>query len=560
MWATLLGGIGLFLLGMVLMTDSLKLVAGDALRRILSRFVSGPLSAMTSGAVSTAIVQSSSATTLTTIGFVSAGLITFPQAVGVIFGANLGTTSTGWIVSLLGFKLDLTVVTLPMIGIGVLMRLLLRGTWSHAGLALAGFGLIFVGIDQLQDAMAGLTQYVDPTRVSGDTFTGRILLALLGVAMTIVMQSSSAAVATTLAALNTQAISLDQAAVLVIGQNVGTTLKVILVSIGASTAVKRTAAAHILFNVVTAGVAFVLLTPFVTVVRWAMHGWEPTPGVLTIAAFHTAFNLLGVLLFLPWLKQFSRLVERLVQQRGAVLTRHLDKAVATVPAVAIEATIRTLHEIAAEVFRVALRRLEPSSDHSRRHDDLKRVDDALKQVRQFLSDTKTNDSETQQQYRRHVSILHAIDHLDEFIEDCRTPASASLIGHDVRLKAMAEMLQQALLDVLPALSGEDGTVASAVARIREVSAVLREQRRTVRPTFLEEAAAGRFSPDSALERLDASAWFDGLAYHAWRALHHLDIEASSVLDPLPTSENGPSQAYASLQNQTLGGEKTPFGR
>ncbi|MBA3886586.1 MAG: Na/Pi cotransporter family protein [Acidobacteria bacterium] len=255
----LAGGIGLFLLGMILLTDGLKAAAGDALRRLLAHFTGGPIKALLSGAAVTAVVQSSSATTLTTIGFVSAGLLTFPQAVGVIFGANLGTTSTGWIVSLLRLKLNIGRVALPLVAVGAMMRLLTPGRTAAVGLALAGFGLIFVGIDMLQVGMAGLALRLDPGALPGGTVAGRLLLVGVGIVMTIIMQSSSAALATTLTALASGTIDLQQGAALVIGQNVLTTMTAGLAAIGASVPAKRTALAHILFNVFTGVAAFAVL-------------------------------------------------------------------------------------------------------------------------------------------------------------------------------------------------------------------------------------------------------------------------------------------------------------
>jgi phosphate:Na+ symporter len=155
MFTQLLGGIGLFLLGMLLLTDGLKAAAGDALKRVLVRFTGRPVSAFFSGLTLTALVQSSSATTLATIGFVSAGLLTFAQAIGIVIGGSVGTTTTGWLVSLLGLKLSVGKLALPFIGVGALMRLMLKGRASPLGLALAGFGLIFVGIDLLQSGMGG---------------------------------------------------------------------------------------------------------------------------------------------------------------------------------------------------------------------------------------------------------------------------------------------------------------------------------------------------------------------------------------------------------------------
>ena len=152
----ILGGLGLFLVGMSLLTDGLTHFAGDSLRRSLLRFTGSPFKAFASGALLTLVVQSSTATTVTLIGFVSAGLITFAQSLGVVMGASLGTTGTGWIVSTLGLKVQLGLYTLPLIGFGALLRLLAKGRWRHLGTALAGFGMLFVGIDTMQEGMRGM--------------------------------------------------------------------------------------------------------------------------------------------------------------------------------------------------------------------------------------------------------------------------------------------------------------------------------------------------------------------------------------------------------------------
>ena len=152
----------MFLLGMLLLTDGLKAAAGEALKGLLVRFTGRPASAFVSGMLVTALIQSSSATTLATIGFVSAGLLTFAQAVGVVIGGSVGTTMTGWLVSLLGLKLSVGKLALPLIGAGALMRLILKGRASATGLAIAGFGLIFVGTDTLQGGMAALSERVSP--------------------------------------------------------------------------------------------------------------------------------------------------------------------------------------------------------------------------------------------------------------------------------------------------------------------------------------------------------------------------------------------------------------
>ena len=196
------------------MTDGLKAVAGDSLRAILARFTGGPVTAVMTGVAITLVVQWSSATVLMTIGFVSAGLLTFAQSVGVIFGANLGTTSTGWLVALLGLRFSISAVALPLVGIGALARLLTRGRTASMGMVLAGFGLIFVGIDYLQAGMDSFSEHFDPAIFPAETVTGRLVLVGIGIIMTVVLQSSSATVTTTLTALHSGTILPEQAAAL----------------------------------------------------------------------------------------------------------------------------------------------------------------------------------------------------------------------------------------------------------------------------------------------------------------------------------------------------------
>lgn len=524
MLTNLLGGVGLFLLGMILMTDGLKALAGDALRRVLDRFVRGPLSALSSGAAVTVLVQSSSATTLTTIGFVSAGLLTFPQAIGVLFGANLGTTSTGWIVSLLGLKLSIGAVALPLVGLGALARLLTRDRIAAAGLALAGFGLIFVGIDTLQAGMQDLAARFPLSGLRGQGVIGRLELVAIGFAMTVVMQSSSAAVATTLTALHSGAVDLTQAASLVIGQNVGTTVTAGLACIGASTAARRAAIAHILFNVLTGLVAFTLLAPFVRLAVTLMGGFEPEPGALTLAAFHTLFNLLGVAIMLPWIGTFARALERLVPDRGPRLTRRLDPSVTALAPVAVEAAQHTLRDIAALISE----RIPALIAHRRSLDEATAaaVRSALLEVRRFIGRVRSH-PETAAEHRRHLAALHALDHLEQLIEACderlpRTP--------DAEIDRAGAAFIDTLERAGPWLRGED--VEPPDALLGEASAALAHLRRHHRRRVLDETAAGRLEPAEGMSRLEAIRWIDRLAYHLWRAVHHMapvrDLEEASV--------------------------------
>ncbi|MDH3668267.1 MAG: Na/Pi symporter, partial [Paracoccaceae bacterium] len=347
------GGIGLFLVGMIMLTEGLKGLAGRALRRVLAQFTATPLSGAVTGALTTAVVQSSSATTVTAVGFVGAGLITFPQALGIVFGANLGTTTTGWLVALLGFKLQLGTIALPLVFAAALMRLFGSPRLDMLGTALAGFSLLFIGIDAMREGLDALEGAVTPSDFPGDSLIGRLQLVLIGAAVTAVTQSSSAGVAAALAALAAGAINFPQAAVMVIGMNVGTTLTALIATLGGSTAMRRTGYAHLIFNVITGLVAFLLLGPFIAAIGRFGAGGD---GLIAVVTFHTVFNLLGVVLFLPFAEPFAGLVTRLVRERGPTLTRRLGKPILRDPDAATDAAAATAEEIACAHFAFLDRR------------------------------------------------------------------------------------------------------------------------------------------------------------------------------------------------------------
>src|SRR6516225_2263576 len=296
---TIVGGLGMFLLGIHHLTEGLKGLAGDSLRRALQAMVGGRLSAIVSGALFTVLIQSSTATTLTVIGFVSAGLVTFAQSVGVIIGATFGTTSTPWLVAIFGFRLRISAFAMPIVGIGAFLWIIARGRTRSSGAILAGFGLLFIGLDYLQTGMKGVSWNLDA--IGGSGFGWQWILAGVGILMSVVMQSSSAAAATTLVALNAGSLSFEQACALIVGQSIGTAATSGLVAIGARLAVKRAALAHIIYNVVVGIIGILALTPIAAAARWVGTQFDDPDGVLAVAAFSSIFKLVGVAAFYPWL-------------------------------------------------------------------------------------------------------------------------------------------------------------------------------------------------------------------------------------------------------------------
>ena len=521
-----LGGIGMFLLGMVLMTDGIKSAGGTALREILKRYIRGPISGMLAGAGLTATLQSSSATMLTTIGFVSAGLVTFPQAIGVIFGANLGTTSTGWIVALLGFKFSIASAALPMVLLGVLMRLLLRGRIASLGLAVAGFGVLFLGIGMMQEGMGGLATRIDLSELGRGGLLGVLLLVGVGVVMTVMMQSSSAAMAITLAALHTQSIDITQGAALVIGQNVGTTVTAALATIGASNAAKRTAAAHILFNLLTGVIALLLLPLF----GWGVEWWESSRGTLAgvsmLAGFHTGFNVVGVALFLPVSGRYSRLIERLVPEHQSVFTRHLDPSVADLGRVGIEVAQRTLLDVlGAQCARglVVLGARPGSAETLQRANE---AGEALPEVTRFIARIGMGSSEGEVAADQ-IGLVHAVDHLDELNSVQDRLASQWIPGaYRERVEPIRAKVEAMLTLVEDSL--EPGAWNGDVDAVARMSEEITDLRRSLRAEMLDSVARGRLATERGSDLIDRVRWLDSAAFHVWRAVEHLvDLQAKT---------------------------------
>jgi len=403
------GGLGLFLIGMMLLSDGLVAYAGSNLKRALMHFTGTPYKAFASGTLVTVLVQSSSATAVTLIGFVSAGLITFSQAIGVLIGASLGNTATGWIVAELGLKVNLGFYTLILIGIGALLKLLGRGRWAEMGMALAGFGLLFHGLSVLQQAMTGLSGVFNLADLPVGGYGARIMIMLIGLALTAVLQSSSAAIATTLTALYTNTINFDQAASLVVGAAIGTTFSGALVAIGATIYAKRTALAYVLFNLAAGLIGLILLPAFLYGIQALGKFAVIEPGATSLVAFHTFFILIGVMLFLPFSAGFARVVERLLPDTGDGLVQRLDDSLLNIPAVALEASQRTIEELAGVLLN-AYGDILSMSQTGRTATELVQAQQALDHTFDFVTRIQLSPGENVQAEQR-IAQLHAIDHL-----------------------------------------------------------------------------------------------------------------------------------------------------
>jgi phosphate:Na+ symporter len=512
----LVGGIGLFLLGMLMLTQGIKAFAGEALKGALLRFTGTPFKALSSGALVTLLVQSSSATTVTIIGFVSAGLLAFPQAVGVVLGASLGTTGTGWIVSIIGLKISLGFYALPLVGVGTFMKLLGKGRSQSMGGAVAGFALIFIGIETLQEGMQGFSSVFDLGGLPSGGFWGQFLAVFIGIVMTVIMQSSSAAIATILTALHTQTVNFDQASTLLIGAAIGTTVTGALAALGGSVPAKRTALAHVIFNLATGLIAILLLPLFLWLISLAQEHFSLDAGATSLAAFHTLFITVGVLVFFPFLNQFCRFIQRLLPEKGSATTQHLDDTLLSVPEVALETTRRALCAVASEVFSKLQDKLKfkTTARTSENAENLEKITDFFSRIP--VSDREQPFSETQ------VSQMHALDHLMRFNAAHDVPDKLQNLLSNTYVKKSLDLTLDALAGAQKALAAQDLSEAQhQLVHVKTVSLNLAEERRVNRPLILQQGSQNHLNPTHTLEILDAIRWMDRIVYHVWRITNYL---------------------------------------
>lgn len=536
-----LGGVGLFLLGMATMTGGLKALAGSALRTVLGKAAATPSSGAFWGAIVTLLVQSSSAVTMTTIGLVNSGLLTFPQGLGLVFGANVGTTGTGWLVALVGVRISLSIYALPMIFLGALAKLLGGGRIAASGSALAGFGLVLYGLTTLQQGMGGLSESLHPSdlpAVLGEPGVGWVagsigLLSLIavGLAMTAVMQSSTAAIAVTISAFYAGAVSLEQGAALIIGQNIGTATSSALAAIGAGVTAKRLALAYVLFKVIAALIAIAAF-PFTAPLMKVLAA--STDGMTLLAAYHTAYNVVGVAVLLPATQWFTRIVERLLPSRQTALQRALDPSTLASPIIAVETARRVVADVLSTTS-ASVSAMLSSGGSSVAQDATAAA--TIEEVWGFLSDLK-EPPETEAERQHMTSTLHALEHVSRLVEaaaDDGLARRAAGTAHDLSARDLCIRTMRGAQAVGGSITSESAfsakaapigwmvspEVAAALAKMEGAARELNAMQTEHRTATLASVAPGNLTATDALARIDAVRQLEQIAHHAWRAAAHL---------------------------------------
>ena len=320
---SLVGSLALFLYGMKTMSEGLEKFAGDRLRSILSAMTKNRVMGVLTGILITALIQSSSATTVMVVSFVNAGLMTLAQSIGVIMGANIGTTVTAWIISAVGFKVNIAAFAIPLLAIGMPLIFSGKGNRKSIGEFIFGFSFLFMGLSFLQevatamnigDMVAGMLAHVPQ-----DSFLTIILFVIVGAIVTMIVQASAATMAITLMlfGMNIPGFGFEQAAALAMGQNIGTTITAFMASLTANTQARRAALAHMFFNVFGVVVFLIVFYPACHAVSWfvenVMGGGN---DLFKLSAFHTAFNIINTLLLIGFVRQIEALVCKVLPMKA----------------------------------------------------------------------------------------------------------------------------------------------------------------------------------------------------------------------------------------------------
>lgn len=500
---TVLGGVGLFLFAIRVLTDALRDLAGPGLRAAVGRFTTTPFRGVITGTGVTMVLQSSAATLVMALGLVGAGVMSFPQTLGVIYGSNIGATLMAWIVAGLGVRVPPDLVAMPFLFVASLAVLLGRGTVARVARAVCGGALIFVAISVMEQGLEGTEALLSPEGLAG---FGRVGLFAVGLGITLLIQSSTVGSAMLVVLLAGGAIGVDQAAALLLGMSVGSSSTGLIASVGGSTAMRQAAWANAGFNLGTALMFLPVLAPVVAALERLAGGDAP----VALALFNTLHNVVGALVFLPLTGRYAALIERLVPDRPAGLVRGLDPGLLTDPEAALSAATQTARRIEDAAFGALAAALGPEDDLARIKALPEQAEPAIEALEAYLARIRVPE-DREAALARYTALLHQIDHLSRVVARGRRAKALSVIPGDPLLRRAARLLAGA---AARAAEGEAAEVSAA--RLKRVERLVeRRALRHRRATLLGEHA-GLVSVPELFDRTDAMRWVEHAAEHAER--------------------------------------------
>lgn len=467
----LIGSLGLFLFGMKLMSEALQKVAGDKMRNILGSMTSNRFKGMLTGVLITAIIQSSSATTVLIVSFVNAGLLSLTESIGVIMGANIGTTVTAWMISLLGFKVDISAFALPLIGLSLPLVFSKKLKRQSLGELIIGFAILFMGLAYLNSSVPDINQNPDIlsffSKYSSSGFWSLLFFIVIGTVVTLILQSSSAAMALTLVMCFNGWIGFDIAVAMVLGQNIGTTITANIAALVANSTAKQAAMAHLIFNVIGVTIALILFKPFENMVFGIMrlfnlelpmlttgHTIEEANAAMPLALsiYHTIFNTLNTLLLIWFVPQIARIVKLFIRTKDEddeiFKLKYITTSLLSVDEIAL---VQAKKEIGVFVERSLkmFNMLKEMADESTAN---KKVEKLIKKIRKYeeISDrieeeiatflTNLSSSELSKKSSNNMNaMLKLVSRIESINDACYNTAELLYIKNSKKMKFTDEM-------------------------------------------------------------------------------------------------------------------------
>ena len=528
---SLLGGLGLFLYGMNLMAEGLQKSAGDKLKKIVEKLTSNTVMGVLVGTVVTAIIQSSSAATVMVVGFVNAGIMSLSQAIGVIMGANIGTTVTAQLVS---FKLE--AIAPVALGIGIILYLFSKKEKTkELATILLGFGILFTGMEFMKDAVKPLAEYEGFRRALIYFGEHQFLGIIAGFAITGIIQSSSASMGMLIALASQGLIPLSSALPILYGDNIGTCVTSLLSSIGASRNAKRAATMHLTFNVIGTLIFVLILNyPISALVKWL----DPTDAARQIANAHTIFNVVNVLILLPFAKYIVKIVLKIMpiteeESEATAATKYLDERIIQTPSIALGNTVKEVSRMgqkANKALEYSMNSLinKSMTDVEKTVKYEEHVNLLQKEILNYL--LKLSKSPLNDEERNKVDLLfntvndieRVSDHAENISELSRLAIEKDLQFSDTALEEMNNIYSKAKENFNIALKGLENYDKSIISKVYEIEDEVDALDKLYRKKHIERLNNGKCTIDSGVLFLDLLTNLERISDHSCNIVNNVE--------------------------------------
>ena len=395
-------GVAIFLFGMLSLEQGFQTFTGGALERILQQATSSRLKSLGFGIISTTLMQSSSLVSVITISFLSAGLISLAAGIGIIFGANLGTTTGAWLIAGFGLKVKISAYAMPMLVFGIVLLFQSSKVLKGVGYILAGLGFLFLGIHYMKEGFEAFKNTIDLASLAVSGYPGLFIFAGIGIAATVIMQSSHATLVLIITALAAGQITYENALALAIGANVGTTITAIIGSLSSNESGKRLAGAHLIFNLVTGIIAIAMIYQLVALVDWTANwlGIAADDYTLKLAVFHTIFNLIGIVVMLPFVNPLVTFLQHLIPDKRPEIDqpKYLSSASAEYPDTAIEAVRKETLRVYDAAIHIIIDALGLKLSDIFSHEDLEKT---------VMARQGVSDYDVDEHYEKHIKPIYS---------------------------------------------------------------------------------------------------------------------------------------------------------